>query len=240
MKQGRPANAIADMLDVTSRVSVEPSSATISVATDVRVGRAEIHTPVGSLITKRAFVQLVLDGLQIVPGQRLGDVIKAPTTEEIKSSEISSEKLGGGFELSGAGSTTAAPDAAAKIKADAARTREKRREMNSTTVLEHSAVKARGGNRWEIFEGGAELEGNYIQARSTLCQLEKHAGSNRASVAIEGIVYRRDLEFRAERRGSMFTNKEKVILAILAQSLNSDAAEIGPTVRLSSQEFTDE
>lgn len=208
------------------------------VATDVRVFPAIIHEPAGSLVTRRAILKLELSGLQISPGHRLGDVVKAPRTEEIKDTETASAKVAGSVEAAFAAGSASQPEVSAKVTAEAGGSIEKRRERSSTAIVEHAAVKAKGGNLWEIYDGGADLAAVYIQAESTLCHLERLGGSNRAAVTIEGYVCRRDLDFKPEKRFPPVINKEKVILAILASGLGTGVP--GPMVKLSSQEFSDD
>lgn len=245
MKHHRAANYVANLIDVKSRIEPIESETKFRVRTDVRIGKAETDSPIGTLSTKRAFLELLPDGVEVVPGRRYGEPVKVPIVEETERTRSASAKASSSAGAAASASQSAAPELSAALKVGAEFAIEDRNETKTKSQIERSYVKARGGDQWEIYEGGKELQDTYIMSEDTLCHLEKFEGTNRSSVTIQGVVRKRDLDFKAESQITSALhrvpgNKEKAILAFLTAKMAGKEGAKEPKIVLSIQEFSDE
>jgi hypothetical protein len=237
----RPKNLIADLMDLRSRIAPIDGSESYQIHSELRVGKALTEEPLGMVVASRAFVRLHLSGYEILPGNRLGEPVRAPMVEQIKTvsetTHQSSASAHAGVGLSTSGRAEA--NLGGKAGAAAASTVKTVRTAKSSETK--TSVRALGGDRWEITPNGGDfLDLTFISDTDPLCRIQKSRGANMASVEVQGYVLRRDLEFVPDKKIPFLgPNKLKALNAFLVKKIGECAEGSGDQLVLSSQEIGD-
>lgn len=239
----RPLNHVADLMDLRSRITTEDQEVFV-IRSELRIGKSEIDDPVGSIVARRAFIHLELDGYDISRGNRLGEPVRVGVVEETKSVteqiRTSSAAANAGISLSTEGKIGGAIGAKAATSVEA----KTKSQTSVKTKVERSYVKALGGDRWEIcgVDGSPHLDGTYITDDRALCELTKTKGANRAAIKVSGYVLKRDLDFVTDKPkfDLLNRNKSQAIKAFLTKRVGETTGDGGDRLVISEQEITDE
>lgn len=238
----RPLNHVADLMDLRSRITTEGDDVFV-IRSELRIGRSEIDDPVGSIVARRAFIHLELDGYDISRGNRLGEPVRVGVVEETKSLteqvSTSSVAANAGISLASDGRIGGAIGAKAAASVEA----KTKSQTSVKTKVERSYVKALGGDRWEISgDSSPHLDGTYITDDRALCQLTKTKGANRAAIKVSGYVLKRDLDFVTEKPkfDPLGRNKSQAIKAFLTKRVGQATGDDSDRLVISEQEITDE
>lgn len=223
------------------RIDAENVDSEIREATDLAV-ELRISTddlPIdGYVVTvgfQRVWLAVECDGVEIAPGNRLGEPLKSGGVTSKETTELTSEvskkgSLGGELSASPAG-VTAGITASASVSGSNATLKKSILEMET----QKNFVVARPNNKWEINSlSGAALSGTYLSQSDKLCSLRPKLASNRRTVGITLSAMKKDLLFEITDdngvkasffQGKRNINKERVFKALLGKSMETTFAQ---------------
>jgi hypothetical protein len=204
-----------------------------SLVAELRVGPAEFNEEkaVFTVSAKRAYVQLSLEGFDVDFGSRLGEPVRpAEIRKKISSTtEIVNERT-----VKGSGSITlskvSAPDAKLSAEAGGNHHSSTTQKLEGSEEVSHYLVKAVGGDRWLISEPDEKnLNGTYLDGKTTLCQLSKQQGSNRFAIGADVVIHQRDLVFEKKKNfpPTLTNTQNKMLQIVIAKSMCRDQAYSG-------------
>jgi hypothetical protein len=151
----------------------------------------------------RAFFALSLSGLAIEPGSEYGARIKQNEVTSTRTSETTSRGS-----IKGAAAGTFGPVPGANASGGVEGEISRRRSESSTETVARTLVTPRGGQKWEIVEPEQQqLNGVYLPHDVALCRVKALRGANHKEVTARVYVKQRDLIFRYESSGSIFSFK---------------------------------
>lgn len=195
----------------------------------LRFGEAELVLEDGTVCKvslRRAYLGLSLSGLTIAPGSEYGAQLKdnEVSVAYAAKKDLTSTLKGG---VSAFVTSLFVPGAEAGVKAEASVTKQSSEETAYT--VKKTRMTPRGGQKWEIVEPSqAPLDGDYLAHSVALCRVEAIRGANLKEVTARVFVKQRDLLFRYEADGRVFStvlsiNRQKLLNILIAKALNNQA-----------------
>jgi hypothetical protein len=205
---------------------------------ELRIGEITLsddETLTFTVSAKRAFFDLDLEGMSVIPGTKFGDVIRPNEVNVQRKQDTRKESTvtaGGTLGVSSTKGFFADAEVGAKLLDSAADT------VTRIESIVETRVTPRGGNKWEILEpNGDVLNGLYLDIDKALCRLRPEARANRSSVTARVYVKRRDMIYTIDPSTSTLLrrclppNKERILGIVLNKALNARSAD--PEVRSS-------
>ncbi len=243
-------NSIPNLIELVLRHSAADQSDEISIRVELRIAPTELDGPENTtfkVALKRAWLDLDLSGLDVVPGTRLGE----PTTpneilaEKKITEEVVRNRADGGQATLGisANPKSIAADVAVKVEANKRIETKKSLASSASDSATHMRVKARGGLMWEITEplDNSALDATYLN-NDALCNATPTKGANAKFISLIALAKQRDIILEASKNSRLLSffspNHEKLLKVLIAKSLAVEGDKYNGVLKLSASEST--
>jgi hypothetical protein len=236
-------NSIPELFEFLMRTS-KGSKKETNILGELRIDNASLDGPEGftfTVLLKRAWLSLDLEGLDAIPGTRYGEP-KKPNEVSIKQKTTNETVVQNQLNVQG-GIRLASDQPSLNLDLGAGHS-SKGKTVVSTSATQsapHIRVKARGNLMWEVTENSqlTELDGTYLNG-DALCRVTARLGANAKNVRLVAFAKQRDIILRLSKNNSLFSfpskNHERMMKVLISKSLSSSGTQFNGIIEFSKSE----